>query len=70
MAYPPASAPASTVAGAKIPKGTDGESGSGAYLLNWDGEVTGNYELLAEYRGRGVGTKIWKHTLDVFEKIK
>lgn len=49
--------------------GIDGEKGSGAYRLNWDGSVIGKDSVLKEYRSQGVGKKIWDHTLEVFEKV-
>lgn len=49
--------------------GADGVKGSGAYRLNWDGNVAGKDGILKEYRSQGVGKKIWDHTLEVFEKV-
>ena len=48
--------------------GSDGIHGSGAYLLNWNGTVVGNQKTLTALRGKGMGLKIWDHTLEVFER--
>ena len=48
--------------------GSAGVKGSGAYLLNWDGEPTGK-KILSQYREKGVREKVWEHTMEVFEQI-
>ncbi|KAI9877770.1 MAG: hypothetical protein M1830_002864 [Pleopsidium flavum] len=53
----------------EVASGSDGVVGSGAYLLNWDGRTTGKAGLLREYREEGVGQMIWKHTLEIFERV-
>lgn len=63
-AYPP-----SAKTGDSAMSGIDGLKGSGAYRLNWNGNVVGKDKILKEYRSQGVGKKIWDHTLEVFEKV-
>lgn len=70
LLYPPRNG------GSGIPKpegmetaaGTDGVPGSGGYLLDWDGKVTGNEEVMRRYREQNAGPQIWEHTLDIFKK--
>ncbi|KAJ5814615.1 hypothetical protein N7474_006392 [Penicillium riverlandense] len=49
--------------------GSDGTKGSGAYLLSWDGSVTGNQKILNGYRSDGTRKTVWEHTLGVFESV-
>jgi len=56
--------------GVEVASGSDGVVGSGAYLLNWDGMITGKMELLREYREKGVGQMIWNHTLEILERVR
>lgn len=71
--YPPLGVPSEFSCGASAEKndvaeGSNGDRGSGAYLLNWDGRVQKhNADLLEEYRQRGTTEMIWKHTMDVFD---
>ena len=51
-------------------KGTDGELGSGAYLIGSTGEQRGNEKALEQLRSKGAGEKIWKHTVDIFERVE
>ncbi|KAL5342497.1 hypothetical protein BJX70DRAFT_355950 [Aspergillus crustosus] len=39
------------------------------YLVGWDGEPKGNERVLSEYREKKTGETVWKHTLEVFQKI-
>ena len=50
--------------------GTDGELGSGAYLIGSTGEQRGNEKALEQLRSKGAGEKIWKHTLEIFERVE
>ena len=50
--------------------GSDGVKGSGAYLLKWDGSVVGKQNVLKPMRERGLGEKVWKHTLEMFERVE
>ncbi|KAF4555229.1 Short chain dehydrogenase-like protein 14 [Elsinoe fawcettii] len=52
--------------GFDICEGSDGEKGSGAYLLDWDAQSTGDQEILKPYRENGLGKTIWDHTMEVF----
>lgn len=49
--------------------GSTGESGSGAYLLSWDGEPCGKEKMMQEHREQGNMKRVWDHTMEVFEKI-
>ena len=51
-------------------KGSDGELGSGAYLIGSTGEQRGNEKALEQQRSKGAGEKIWKHTVEVFERVQ
>ena len=48
-----------------VARGTDGESGSGVYLVGWDGESAAPKveKLLAEMRKDGMVVKVREHTL-------
>ncbi|KAI9841200.1 MAG: hypothetical protein M1837_000927 [Sclerophora amabilis] len=71
--YPSASAEGSAdvplPAGLEVAKGSDGEKGSGVYLLEWNGESTGNQKLLREFRERGMPKTIWEHTTSVYDRV-
>ena len=49
--------------------GSAGVTGSGAYLLNWNGEPCGKDKVMNEHRAQGTGKQVWTHTLEVFGKI-
>ena len=51
-----------------VQKGMDGVTGSGSYLLDWDGRATGDATLLSKYREKDFGTTVWNHTMDIFRK--
>ncbi|KAI4139761.1 MAG: hypothetical protein LQ341_004093 [Variospora aurantia] len=77
--YPPLSASSKPEAqGAPLPQavpvaeGIDGKKGSGAYLATKDSDVapSGTGELMTDYRQRGVPEKVWKHTVERFEKVR
>lgn len=46
--------------------GSNGVKGSVAYLLSWP---CGKVEIMEKYRSQDAGKQIWKHTLDVFERV-
>ena len=48
--------------------GSDGTRASGAYLLDWDGQATGDTELLQKHRQEGFGATVWNHTFDIFRR--
>ncbi|KAL8645307.1 MAG: hypothetical protein Q9210_006779 [Variospora velana] len=77
--YPPLSFSSKPEAqGAPLPQavpvaeGIDGKKGSGAYLATKDSDVapSGTGKLMTDYRERGVPEKVWKHTLETFEKVR
>jgi hypothetical protein len=49
-------------------KGTTEETGSGAYLLNWKGDVGASAKVLAQYREAGVSEEVWQHTEKLLEE--
>lgn len=55
-----------TPEGFQVSIGSDGTRGSGAYLLDWDGQATGDQDLLQKYRDEGLGQKVWDHTMETF----
>lgn len=61
--YPP-----SSIAKEAAVVGSNGVKGGG-YLLGSDGAPNGAMAILEKHRSEGVGDQIWKHTLDVFEKV-
>ncbi|KAF2000749.1 hypothetical protein P154DRAFT_522343 [Amniculicola lignicola CBS 123094] len=52
-----------------VARGMDEVAGSGAYSLNWDGEVTGESKNAAKWREEGAVEKVWSHTEEVWRKI-
>lgn len=71
--YPPSKSAGSgseaRAAGVARPEGVGVARGEGAYLVNWNGE-TGEGKCMRGYRGRGMGKRVWEHTLGVFEKVE
>jgi hypothetical protein len=55
--------------GVEVARGADWKTGSGCYLLNWNGETIGDKKLLDEYRKREMGKRIWEHTEEVFDRV-
>lgn len=53
-----------------VAKGSNSTIGSGAYLVNWNGDITGKQSLLSDYREKGVGKIIWQHTLGIFNSVE
>ncbi|PYH94462.1 hypothetical protein BO71DRAFT_450045 [Aspergillus ellipticus CBS 707.79] len=51
-------------------EGSDGNTGSGLYRLSATGFTYKSSNIMALYRAEGVRNLIWKHTLDVFEKVR
>jgi len=56
--------------GLEISEGADGKIGSGAYLVNWNGDITGKSKVLSEYREKGVAKLVWEHTIGVFGQVE
>ena len=54
----------------KAMKGSNGESGSGAYLIGSDCEFKANEKVLKELREEGAAGKIWEHTLMMFASVR
>ena len=50
--------------------GMNGEPGSGAYLLDWDGKRTGDEKVLRKYRQIDMGPKTWDHTMAIFARAE
>lgn len=53
-----------------VSKGSNGKIGSGGYIVNWNGDITGKEKLLSEYREEGVGKTVWEHTMSMFAKAE
>ncbi|KAF7585892.1 hypothetical protein BBP40_009930 [Aspergillus hancockii] len=51
-----------------IAKGTTGETGSGSYLLNWNGDIRPSRKILGEYREQGIDELVWRHTEDLLDR--
>jgi len=76
--YPPAkpvdgapfSAGVAIASGQSALRGSNGKIGSGGYIVNWNGDITGKESLLTEYRQKGVGKTVWEHTFGIFEKVE
>ncbi|KAI9670523.1 MAG: hypothetical protein M1817_004390 [Caeruleum heppii] len=56
--------------GTSVAKGSSGETGSGVYLVDWNGETVQNKQVLKKYREDKVDDKIMQHTLDVLNTIE
>jgi len=51
--------------------GTDGQRGSGAYAVNYDGEVIPTAEAYVNVGGRAeLSKKVWSHTMEAFAEIE
>ncbi|KAL8698013.1 MAG: hypothetical protein Q9201_006804 [Fulgogasparrea decipioides] len=57
--------------GLEVARGTNGQSGSGVYSVDSDGQTAGAKveALLAKFRKEGMVEKVWKHTVEEFERI-
>ncbi|KAK4694108.1 hypothetical protein P7C71_g3416, partial [Lecanoromycetidae sp. Uapishka_2] len=71
-AYPPKSGEKGGVGigGDQPTKGSDGEAGSGAYLIGWEGDFRGNEKVLKELREKNAGQKIWQHTMSILKSVR
>lgn len=52
-----------------IAEGADGKAGSGAFYVNWNGDITPQKAFVREYRQEGYAKMIWEHTMAVFERV-
>ncbi|KAE8452572.1 hypothetical protein EG329_013831 [Mollisiaceae sp. DMI_Dod_QoI] len=76
--YPPAKPVNSSSVAAGIPlptgmaiaTGSDGKVGSGGYIVNWNGDITGKAKLLNDYRAKGVAETIFEHTMGIFQRVE
>lgn len=55
---------------AGIAVGSDGNHGSGAYAVNWNGETIPIQKAYRKVRDEDLGGKVWKHTMRAFETIE
>lgn len=53
-----------------VATGTDGESGSGAYALNWDDEPVKKSKAYANMTENDLAGKVWDHTMAAFAAIE
>jgi hypothetical protein len=54
--------------GLDIAVGMDGNKGTGAYLLDWDGRPAGDMAFIKKYRDMNAGPKIWEHTMTALKR--
>ena len=66
----PFAAGVSVPSGTSVAKGSNGTVGSGAYLVNWNNEVTGKERLLKEYRETGAARIVCEHTMGIFDRVE
>lgn len=53
-----------------VAEGSDGHPGSGFYRLRSDGSTYKPSQVMQQYREDGTRSLIWKHTSDVFAKVR
>ncbi|GES58779.1 short-chain dehydrogenase/reductase [Aspergillus terreus] len=51
-----------------VATGTTGGTGSGAYLLNWKGDVRPSPKILAQYREQRIPELVWDHTESLLDE--
>jgi len=56
--------------GVGVVKGANGRIGSGGYILDWNGEVTGDEKILSHYRSKGIPKLVWNHTMGIFDSVE
>lgn len=62
---------AATEGDAGVAVGTDGKRGSGAYAVDWDGEIIPTTEkAYGKVREGGMARKVWEHTMGAFEEVE
>lgn len=55
----------------EVATGVDGLVGGVVYAVNWDGEVCrGSEKFYREWGLKGLGEKVWEHTMKAFETIE
>ncbi|KFX99151.1 hypothetical protein V490_01927 [Pseudogymnoascus sp. VKM F-3557] len=55
----------------EVAKGLDGQVGGGVYAVDWNGEVCkGNDKFYRKWGPKGLGDKVWEHTMKVFETVE
>jgi hypothetical protein len=70
VSYPPvAHVGTASIDGVAFAMASTGKVGGGSYLLNYDGKDVTNQRLMAHYREKGYPTKLWNHTLDIFQRV-
>ncbi|KAF8849452.1 hypothetical protein BDZ45DRAFT_235504 [Acephala macrosclerotiorum] len=70
VAGSPVAAGVSLPTGLAVAIGSDGKVGSGGYLVNWNGNITGKEKLLSDYRAKGISQTIWDHTQSIFQRVE
>lgn len=56
--------------GTSVVRGSNGQIGSGAYLLDWDGSPAGDNVVLNKHREMGLPAKVWDHTMAIFQQAE
>ena len=54
--------------GVDVALGSNGEPGSGTYLMNWKGETQAAGKTMQKYREEGMPEFVWKHTTDLLQR--
>ena len=54
----------------EVAVGSDGEKGSGCYLVNQRTDQTGKDAVLKKARAEGLREKVWEHTMEEFARIE
>ena len=55
----------------EVATGVNGRVGGGVYAVNWNGEVfSGSEKFYREWGLKGLGDKVWEHTMKAFETIE
>ena len=54
--------------GIDVARGSDGQLGSGTYLMNWKGETHTAGKTMRKYREEGMPEIVWKHTIDTLQR--
>ncbi|KAF7596884.1 hypothetical protein BBP40_011929 [Aspergillus hancockii] len=68
--YPPfAHAGTNSSDDVRLAMASTGKVGGGSYLLNYDGMDVTNQGLMENFRKKGYPTKLWDHTLDIFQRV-
>jgi NAD(P)-dependent dehydrogenase (short-subunit alcohol dehydrogenase family) len=54
----------------EVEKGSDGEFGSGVYLVKGTSDVVPGNKVLKGFKEEKMGERVWKHTLEKFDEVE